>query len=318
MASQLVRFGGSTGQLAGRLDLPAGEIRAWALFAHCFTCSKDLKAVRNIARELNRHHIAVLRFDFTGLGESDGDFERTDFQSNLNDLESAASYLRDNHQAPQLLIGHSLGGAAVLAVASRLSEVRAVATIGAPASTHHLAMNLSKTVSADAPASDSAVEVALGGRSFKVGRQLLTDLEGDHVEQQISGLRKALLILHSPIDEIVGIDEARQLYQAAKHPKSFVSLDDADHLLTRERDASYAAAVLATWASRYVEAAAPEDPVPSGTVIAELGPRGFTTTLASENHQLIADEPLRAAPLLTGCLHGDDAAYVRSPQEVAP
>lgn len=288
MTSQRVTFPGESVELVGRLDRPTGDVRAWALFAHCFTCGKDLKAARNIARELNRRQIGVLRFDFTGLGESEGDFLDSDFTTNLGDLEQAAAYLREHHAAPQILVGHSLGGAAVLAVANRLPEVSAVATIGAPASTRHLAEKLG------APAERSTEEpvpVSLAGKDFVVGHRLLEDLADDHVEREIKLLRRSLLVMHSPIDEIVSVEEARGIFESAKHPKSFVSLDNADHLLSREEDARYAAAVLAAWASRYVDEEPQGPSTAPGDVVVEIGTRGFTSSVQTAEHQIVADEP---------------------------
>ncbi|MEM1247029.1 MAG: bifunctional alpha/beta hydrolase/OsmC family protein [Acidobacteriota bacterium] len=288
MASQRVTFPGESVELVGRLDRPTGQVRAWALFAHCFTCGKDLKAARNIARELNRRQIGVLRFDFTGLGESEGDFLDSDFTTNLGDLEQAAAFLREHHAAPQILVGHSLGGAAVLAVANRLPEVRAIATIGAPASTKHLAEKLGAPPER---ADEEPVPVSLAGKDFHVGNRLLNDLADDHVEREIKLLRRSLLVMHSPIDEIVSVEEARGIFESAKHPKSFVSLDNADHLLTREDDARYAAAVLAAWASRYVDEETQEESTLPGDVVVEIGTRGFTSSVTTAEHQIVADEP---------------------------
>lgn len=250
--STLVRFPGALGDdLAARVDRPEGEPRAWALFAHCFSCSKDLKVVPRISRALNERGVGVLRFDFTGLGESDGDFADTNFTSNLEDLLAAADYVRTELGPPRLLIGHSLGGAAVLATAARIEEAVAVATIGAPSDTGHLG----RTILRSTPElkTRGEAEVTLGGRPFVVKRQLLDDLRGHNLEEAIGDLDRALLVFHSPVDEVVGIDHARRIYEAAKHPKSFVSLDDADHLLLRdEADARYVAEVLAAWASRYL------------------------------------------------------------------
>jgi putative redox protein len=280
----------------GRLDQPAEAPRAYALFAHCFTCSKDLKAAVWLSRTLAEAGYAVLRFDFTGLGESEGDFADSNFSSNLDDLVAAADFLRRDYQAPRLLIGHSLGGAAVLAAAERVPEALAVATLGAPSDTQHLSENV---LAAAAPelAEKGEAQVRLAGRPFTIRRQLLEDLEEDHVQRRLGSLGKALLILHSPVDEIVDVDHARRIYQAARHPKSFVSLDDADHLLTRERDARYAARVLVAWASRYLPeaAAAPELPdvqLEHGEVLVRSGAGGMVQEVLTEHHRLVADEPL--------------------------
>jgi len=250
--STLVRFPGAFGEdLAARIDRPETEPRAWALFAHCFSCSKELKPVTRISRALVERGVGVLRFDFTGLGESEGDFADTNFSSNLDDLVAAADYAREHLGAPRLLIGHSLGGAAVLAAASRIPESAAVATIGAPSDTEHLG----DTILRSNPEIESRgeAEVSLGGRPFRVKQQLLDDLRGHDLDESIGGLGRALLIFHSPVDEVVGIDHAGRIYKAARHPKSFVSLDDADHLLLRdESDSRYVAEVLAAWTSRYL------------------------------------------------------------------
>ena len=248
-----VHFAGAYGdRLAARLELPAGPPIACALFAHCFTCSKDLKAVVRISRTLADRGIAVLRFDFTGLGESEGDFSDTNFSSNLEDLVAAADFMQGRYGGVQVLIGHSLGGAAVLAVARRVPSARAVVTIGAPADTGHL----SQTIVRQAPELDSAeqAEVNLAGRSIRIRRQLLDDLNEQTLSECIAELGLPLLILHSPVDSVVGIDHARRIYSAARHPKSFVSLDGADHLLLeREEDSRFVADLLAVWATRYVD-----------------------------------------------------------------
>jgi len=246
-----ITFPGAFGdELAARLDAPDAEPIGYALLAHCFTCSKDLKGLRRISRRLAERGIAVLRFDFTGLGESEGDFAETDFSSNLDDLVAAAEWLGEHHEPPKLLIGHSLGGAAVLAGAPRVDAAVAVATIGAPASTEHLAERLFERTP-ELKERDEA-EIDLAGRRFRIGRQLLEDLRDDHVQRTLDKLDRALMIFHSPADEIVGIENARRIYEGARHPKSFVSLDDADHLLSRERDSELVAGVLAAWAARYL------------------------------------------------------------------
>jgi len=237
-------------RLAARLDRPDGTPHAFALFAHCFTCSKDLPATSRIARGLARRGIAVLRFDFTGLGHSEGEFANSNFSSNVEDLVSAAEWLRTVHRAPALLVGHSLGGAAVLAAAARIPEAVAVATIGAPADASHVSKLFADH--ADEIAAHGEAEVELAGRRFRIRHQLLEDLAAQRLEPAIANLRRALLVLHAPRDEVVGIENASRIFQAAKHPKSFVSLDSADHLLRNPTDAAYAADVLAVWASRYL------------------------------------------------------------------
>jgi putative redox protein len=247
-----VEFAGALGErLAARLEHPSGQVAAFALFAHCFTCSKDLKATRRISRSLAERGIAVLRFDFTGLGESEGDFADTDFSSNIDDLVAAADFLRDRYEAPQLLVGHSLGGTAALVAASRINEVRAVATIAAPSDTDHLRELLVEK--APAVQQSETAEINLAGRAFRIKRQLLDDLAEHSVRDSIADLRRPLLLFHSPLDNVVAVDHARRIFEAAKHPKSFVSLDSADHLLLgNDNDSQYVAHVLATWTQRYV------------------------------------------------------------------
>jgi putative redox protein len=251
MASKPAEFPGSGGvRLAARLDLPEGPPRACALFAHCFTCSKDSKAAAFVAQALAQRGIAVLRFDFTGLGMSGGDFADTTFSSNIEDLLCAADFLGSTYDKPALLIGHSLGGAAVLAAAGRLPESRAVATIGAPFDPRHVSHLVSNQ---EEIRSRGIAEVDIGGRPFRVRKEFLDDLQRHDPAARIRALGKALLVLHSPQDATVGIDNAASIFQAARHPKSFVSLDGADHLLTRVEDARYAADVIAAWSGRYLE-----------------------------------------------------------------
>jgi putative redox protein len=248
--SRKVEFPGATGaQLAARLDLPA-EPRGFALFAHCFTCGKDVFAASRIAGGLVAHDIAVLRFDFTGIGSSEGEFANTNFSSNVGDLVAAADYLRRNHGAPTLLIGHSLGGAAVLAVAPRVPDATAVATIGAPASAAHVAHNFAANLS-DIVEKETA-EVTLAGRTFTITKQFLEDLAGQNFLGELGRMEKALLVCHAPHDEIVGLENASAIFTAARHPKSFLSLDTADHLLRSRADGIYVADVIAAWASRYL------------------------------------------------------------------
>lgn len=294
-----VEFTGSTGALlAARLELPEGKPRAYAVFAHCFTCSKDSRAASRIARGLTASGIAVLRFDFTGLGDSDGDFSNTDFSSNVDDLLAASAYLEAEHRAPTLLIGHSLGGAAVIAAAARAPSVRAVATIGAPSDPGHVTALFASSL--DSIVADGEAEVELAGRKFRIRRSLLDDLAEQPQLQRIAKLDRALLVLHSPADDTVGIDNARQIYEAARHPKSFVALDGADHLLTRGPDASFAADIIAAWAKRYAldaPADARTDSVApallAGSVRVSSTPQGpFTHSVESGAHRLLADEPL--------------------------
>ena len=302
--SKKVTFAGSQGhELAARLDLPIGSPRAFALFAHCFTCSKDVHAASRISRALAERGFAVLRFDFTGLGASDGEFSNTNFSSNVADLVAAAHYLRDNWQAPALMIGHSLGGAAVLMAAGSCEEVKAVATIGAPADAAHVAQNFSADL--DQIRQKGAAEVMLGGRTFTITKQFLDDMAGQSLEDHIARLHKALLIFHAPRDEIVGIDNATRIFVAAKHPKSFVSLDDADHLLSRRQDAIFVADMLAAWAQRYIPRNEQQDqlppaPPPGVVRVADSGIGRFQQHIVVDGHRLIADEPENYGGLATG------------------
>jgi putative redox protein len=294
MKSEKITFPGSHDEpLAARLDRPDGEVRGYALFAHCFTCSKDTLAAARIAEGLVGHGFAVLRFDFTGLGGSGGDFANTDFSSNVADLLKAADYLRERYQAPALLVGHSLGGAAVLAAASDIPEARAVATIGAPAEPAHVAAHL-EAARPEIEARGEA-EVTLAGRSFCIRKEFLDDIEGQKLEAAIAGLRKALIVFHAPRDEIVGIENAEKIFKAAKHPKSFVSLDSADHMLGRKGDAHWVAGVLAAWAARFIEPGEPEAKAAAlaeGEVIVEETREGrFTQRVGAGRHELKADEP---------------------------
>lgn len=252
MKTQSLFFKGATGQrLAARMDTPHdGEPIAYALFAHCFTCNKNYKALAQIGRAMADAGIAVLRFDFTGLGESEGDFSNTDFSSNVDDLIAAADFLKSEFKAPEILIGHSLGGAAVLQAAARIPSSLAVVTIAAPSETAHLARLLART-RPDLEAKGEA-EMIIGGQTFTIKKQLLDDLERTHMQETIRDLDRALLILHSPQDETVGIENAMELFQAAQHPKNFVSLDRADHLLSNPGDSLYVGTLIATWASRYI------------------------------------------------------------------
>ncbi len=254
--SDRVDFIGHDGvnRLAARLDRPDGDIEACALFAHCFTCSKDIHAASRIAGALAERGFAVLRFDFTGLGASEGEFANTNFSSNVQDLLAAAAFMKETvGHGPEVLVGHSLGGAAVLAAAHDIPQARAVATIGAPADPGHIA-HLLKDKTDEITAEGEAM-VEIGGRAFTIQKQFLEDIAEQKVRENLANLRKALLIFHAPEDTTVGIDNAAQIFAAAKHPKSFVSLDDADHLVSRHEDAIYVADVLAAWAGRYIDGA---------------------------------------------------------------
>ncbi len=288
-----ITFPGSQGaELAARLDLPAGPPRAYAVFAHCFTCSKDIAAASRIANSLTDLGYGVLRFDFTGLGMSGGEFANTSFTSNTEDLVAAADWLRTHHRAPQLLIGHSLGGAAVLAVANEIAEVRAVATIGAPSSTEHVTGVFASSL--DEIESEGAADVELAGRPFRIRKQFVDDLRDHVVTDRVATMRRALLVLHSPVDNTVSVDHAAALFAAARHPKSFVSLDGADHLLTGRADAAFAASMIGAFAGRYVldESGALDAPRASApVVVAETSQGPFLNHVVVGRHRLLADEP---------------------------
>ncbi|WP_027857690.1 bifunctional alpha/beta hydrolase/OsmC family protein [Marinobacterium jannaschii] len=289
-----VEFSGSDGlKIAGLLETPAESPLGFALFAHCFTCGKDLASASRIARALVARGYAVLRFDFTGLGSSDGDFANSNFSSNVADLINAADFLRANYRAPSLLIGHSLGGAAVLAAAGEIAEVQGVVAIAAPSDPAHVAEHFACDLSRIEQ--EGQAEVLLGGRPFTIKKQFLDDLAAHDQQQKIAHLRKALLLFHSPLDETVAISEAEKIYRTAKHPKSFVSLDQADHLLSRAEDAEYVGATIAAWASRYIS-----DPVvlqkqqsslAKGHIRVDEKNKQFTRTIISDSHIWLSDEP---------------------------
>jgi uncharacterized OsmC-like protein/fermentation-respiration switch protein FrsA (DUF1100 family) len=303
MRGERLQFAGTNGQnLAARLDLPDDPPLDTALFAHCFTCGKDVVAASRIAAGLAARGIATLRFDFTGLGSSDGDFANTNFSSNLQDLIAAADHLRSRGMAPGLLIGHSLGGAAVLAAAPAIPEARAVAVIGAPFDPGHVLHLLSAQLP-EIEARGEAV-VSLGGRPFTIRRQFVDDLRERNQAPSINRLGKALLVMHSPIDAMVGIDNARQIFDAARHPKSFVALPGADHLLGNRADAEYAAAVLAAWSSRYIGAAAPAATHATAdgadVVVEETGAGKLQQLVSVGAHRFFADEPVEQGGLGSG------------------
>jgi putative redox protein len=304
MPSERFQFEGEGGhRLAAALDLPDREPVAYALFAHCFTCGKDALAAKRIASALAAGGIAVLRFDFTGLGSSEGDFANSTFSSNVADLVRAADHLRANRKAPAILIGHSLGGAAILAAAEKIPEALAVVTIAAPSDPAHVT-GLFRDRIEDIRKYGRA-EVSLAGRPFPITREFLDDIAEHELMRHVTSLRKALLIMHAPSDDIVGIDNATRIFVAARHPKSFVSLADADHLLSNRRDSTYVAGVIAAWASRYVGQAAPEQPrdldeAPRQVVVRETRNSKFQQTIAAGPHHLLADEPVAAGGEDTG------------------
>ena len=294
MPVQTISFPNDHGdQLAARLSLPPdGRPVAYALFAHCFTCNRNLNAVRRISQEMSEHGLAVLQFDFTGLGDSEGDFSETSFSSNVDDLVSAASYLEAHYEAPQVLIGHSLGGAAVLKAAGSIPSCKAVVTIGAPADPEHvtnLIADARETIERTGQAT-----VSLAGRSFLIKKQFLDDLEETRMEENIRGLRRALLVCHSPIDQTVGIDNAARIFQAALHPKSFLSLDKADHLLSNEADAFYVGRAAAAWVTQYLDVPAAKDAGPEAAgsqVVVRTGREHYYTEVVASGHHLTVDEP---------------------------
>ena len=294
MATERITFPGHSGaELSARLDLPEGPHLATALFAHCFTCGKDVIAARRIAARLAAMGIAVLRFDFTGLGQSGGDFAETGFLSNVADLGAAADWLAGRKMAHALLIGHSLGGAAVLKAAAAIASVRAVVTIGAPFDPAHVTHNFAGAL--DRIAAEGSAEVDLGGRPIRVGQTLIEEVAAENLAPAIAGLKRALLVMHAPRDSVVGIDNATEIFKTAKHPKSFVTLDDADHLVSRPADADYAAEVIAAWAARYLDLKAPAPPpgAPEGIVrVSEADSKGFLQNVqAGPLHHALADEP---------------------------
>ncbi len=293
LVSRKFSFESSSGlELAGRLELPAYQPRATALFAHCFTCSKDSHAALKISRSLAARGIAVLRFDFTGLGSSEGDFANTNFSSNVDDLVSAAAALKAAFSAPNILLGHSLGGAAVLAAATRIPELQGVATINAPSDPSHVQHLFADTM--DEIERDGEATVELAGRRFCIQRQFLDDVSQAALSGEIAKMRTPLLVFHAPRDQLVGIENARAIFDAAKHPKSFVSLDDADHLLTNERDAEYVAGVLVSWAERFLPPASAES-LPHGEVLVrEEGEGRYLQRVIMGAHSSIADEPREA------------------------
>jgi putative redox protein len=294
MQTQRLTFPGASGEsLSARLELPVDEKPvAYALFAHCFTCSKNFKAVVHISRALARARIGVLRFDFTGLGESEGDFSDTTFSSNVADLVAAAEYMQRELEAPAILIGHSLGGAAVLQAARHIPTCRAVATIAAPAEPQHVVRHLKSSL--EQIQECGSAEVMLAGRSFTIKKEFLDDLDRQNMEEVIRTLGRALLIFHSPGDVIVGAENAARIYETAREPKSYISLEEADHLLSRSEYSQYVGAVIAAWASRYLGAPAEaeqQESAPHGHTVVRTGQARYHTEILIGGHSLVADEP---------------------------
>ncbi|MBR0934572.1 bifunctional alpha/beta hydrolase/OsmC family protein [Bradyrhizobium jicamae] len=294
MPHERFEFTGEGGhQLAAALDTPDGPVKAFALFAHCFTCGKDVLAAKRIAVALAGKGIATLRFDFTGLGSSEGDFANSTFSSNVADLVRAADHLRETRKAPAILIGHSLGGAAILAAAGRIPEAKAVVTIAAPSDPAHVTHFFKDRVE-DIRTQGEGV-VSLAGRPFRIKREFLDDVAEQNLMAQVKALHKALLVMHSPTDDTVGIDNATNIFVAARHPKSFVSLNGADHLLSGKQDAAYVADVIGAWAERYVDLAAPSTEAASGprnVVVQETRAGKFQQIVTTGPHRMLADEPV--------------------------
>jgi uncharacterized OsmC-like protein/pimeloyl-ACP methyl ester carboxylesterase len=304
MPTERFQFTGEGGhQLAAALDTPDGAIRAYALFAHCFTCGKDVLAATRIAAALAARGVAVLRFDFTGLGSSEGDFANSTFSSNVADLVRAADHLRETRSAPAILIGHSLGGAAILAAAGRIPEAKAVVTIAAPSDPAHVTHLFKDSI--EDIRSQGKVEVQLAGRPFQIKREFLDDVAEHNLMAHVTKLHKALLVMHSPTDDTVGIDNATNIFVAARHPKSFVSLSGTDHLLSGKRDAAYVADVIAAWAERYVDQveaapAAAAGEAPRNVLVRETRAGKFQQTVTTGPHRMLADEPVAAGGQDTG------------------
>ena len=303
-SSERFDFQNRNGQLlSGRLDLPDGQPKAYALFAHCFTCNKNVHAAARIARGLRELGFGVLRFDFTGLGNSEGDFANTNFSSNLDDLRSAIDALRATHQAPSILVGHSLGGAAVMFLASEIAEVKLVASVGAPSEPIHV-LNLIDESMLEQIEQHGTAEVSLAGKTFSIQKQFVEDVTGTSLQNRLQQSRKPALIFHAPNDNIVGIEHAKKIYEAMNHPKSFVSLDGADHLLSEKKDSQFVADVLATWAARFLPDSistdtsighAGNDPqetmnVPKGVAVRERDGT-LTQDVVARQHSIVADEP---------------------------
>ena len=290
MQNKKVRFKNTRGfELLGKLEFPLlKDPVAYAIFAHVFTGNKNLGAARYISRALTQNGIAVLRFDFTGLGESEGDFEDTNFSTNIDDIKSASSFLEANYEAPTILVGHSLGGAAAIFAAGELEGINAVATVGAPSEPEHVTHLFG--CSLEEIEEKGSAEVEISGRKFRIKKQFIDDLRAKNMPEIIKNMRKALLIMHSPQDGIVGIENAAKIYSYAFHPKSFVTLDHADHLLTNKDDAFYAGTVISSWLKRYIPVDEEIDLTTQQQVVARLGDLGYTTEIKAGRHSLLADE----------------------------
>lgn len=291
MKRNKINFKNKQGEtISGRLDFPRDQKPlAYVLFAHCFTCNKNLIPVKNISRQLTDQGFAVFRFDFTGLGESEGDFKDTNFSSNIADLLCAAEYMENEYEAPALIIGHSLGGAAVIFAANKIDSVQAVATIAAPSSPGHVKNLFGSDI--DRIKEQGTAEVKIGGRSFHIKDQFLEDISEKNMTHSLKNLRKPILVLHSPQDTVVGVENAAEIYQHAMHPKSFISLDGADHLLSKKADSAYVGNVIASWSRRYMDLPKRNTLPNKGQVTAQIGAEGFTTEIRAGHHTFRADEP---------------------------
>lgn len=308
MSVKKIEFEGQDGnKLRGLLHLSNRPDSAFALFAHCFTCSKDLKSVSAISKELARNGVSVLRFDFTGLGESEGEFSDTNFTTNVLDLVKAAEFLEKNYSPAELLIGHSLGGAAVLQSADKIDSSKAVVTIAAPSEPSHVLKLIQNNK--DEIRSEGEASVNISGRKFRIKKQFLDDLEKQGMEKKIRDLGKALLVMHAPFDNIVGIDNATGIFLPAKHPKSFVSLDSADHLLSNRTDARYVGSVISSWSSRYIKNISyMHEPVSDGETVEVVNHKhSYTTYIRKDNHLVVSDEPVSAGG---DDLGGDPYSYL--------
>ncbi len=292
MKSEKVTFKNADGlELSARLELPIDQHPfSFAVFAHCFTCNKNLNAVRNISRALTLRGFGVLRFDFTGLGESEGDFADTNFSSNVSDLIAATDFMAENYGKVELMVGHSLGGAATLIAAGLIDSVKAVATIGAPAEPEHVQHLFGESL--DQIEAQGSATVSIGGRPFKIKQQFVEDLLQHDPYERIRNLRKPLLVMHGPFDQIVGVENARKIYNAAIHPKSFISLDDADHLLSKKAHSLYVADMIACWVQKYIPTPEDENPLETDMqVVVRTGAEGYTTEIKAGSHSMLADEP---------------------------
>lgn len=291
MKSERLKFKNQEGiELSARIDFPVDKQPiAFAVFAHCFTCNKNLNAVKNISRALTAKGFGVLLFDFTGLGASDGEFENTSFTSNINDLVAASDFLTENYEAPEIIIGHSLGGAAALFTAGKLDNIKAVVTIAAPFDPYHVTHLIAGGI--EEIKAKGKAEVNIGGRPFTISKQFIDDIESKDPEAVAKELRKPLLIMHSPTDSTVGIGNAAKMYSAAHHPKSFITLDDADHLLSKKEDSLYAGSMIAAWVSKYIEVPEKNELKGPSNIISKTGNENFTTELKAGKHHLLADEP---------------------------